>query len=56
VRVRLREDAEPIELEVARLRLIFFYDVDIALMALEIAAPDLPLENAVELIDRFGRP
>ena len=56
VRVRLREDAEPIELEVAKLRLIFFYDVDIALMALEIAARDLPLENAVELIDRFGRP
>jgi hypothetical protein len=56
VRVRLREDAEPIALEVARLRLIFFYDVDIALMALEIAARDLPLESTVELIDRFGRP
>ena len=55
-RVRLRCDSEPIELEVARLRLVFFYDVDIALMALEIAARDLPLEDAVELVDRFGRP
>lgn len=55
-RVRLRADTEPLEFEVARLRLIFFYDVDIAVMALEIAAADLPLEDAVELIDRFGRP
>src|ERR1700687_3414892 len=36
VHVRLSEDAMPLELDVARLRLIFFYDVDIALLALEV--------------------
>jgi hypothetical protein len=56
VHVRLREDSMPLELEVARLRLIFFYDVDIALMALEVVGKDLPLAYVVETMDRFGRP
>ena len=56
VHVRLSEDSMPIEFDVARLRLIFFYDVDIALLALEIVARDLPLAFAVETMDRFGRP
>jgi hypothetical protein len=56
VHVRLREDSMPLELEVARLRLIFFYDVDIALMALEVVGRDLPLADVVETMDRFGRP
>jgi hypothetical protein len=55
-RVRLRADAEPLEFEVARVRLMFFYDVDIALFALEIVGRDLPLSEAVEVMDRFGRP
>ena len=56
VHVRLREDSMPIEFDVARLRLIFFYDVDIALLALEIVAQELPLADAIETMDRFGRP
>jgi hypothetical protein len=56
VHVRLREDSMPLELDVERLRLIFFYDVDIALLALEIVGRDIALADAVELIDRFGRP
>jgi hypothetical protein len=56
VRVRLTPKAEPIDFGVARLRLVFFYDVDIALLALEIVARDLPLADAVETMDRFGRP
>jgi len=56
VRIQLREDSDPIEFDVGRLRLIFFYDVEIALLAIEIVARDLPLEAAVETMDRFGRP
>jgi hypothetical protein len=54
--VHLRKDAEPLELDVERVRLMFFYDVDIALFALEIVGNDVPLPDAVETMDRFGRP
>ncbi len=55
-RVRLRADDAPIDLAVARTRLVFFYDQDVTLLALEVVAHDLPLEDAIELLDRFGRP
>jgi hypothetical protein len=56
VRVRLSDACAPLEFEVARVRLMFFYDVDIALFAIEIVGRDLPLADAVEVMDRFGRP
>jgi hypothetical protein len=56
VRVTLRQGCEAIDFAVARLRLVFFYDVDIALLALEIVGRDVPLADAVEVMDRFGRP
>jgi len=56
VRVRLRQASEPIDLAVARTRLVFFYDQDVAILAFEVVARDLPLEDAIELMDRFGRP
>ena len=56
IRVHLEQGSAPVEFEVARLRLVFFYDVDITLLALEIVARDLPLDLAVETMDRFGRP
>jgi len=55
-RVTLRADETPLDFEVTRLRLIFFYDVDIALLAIEIVAHDVPLADVVETMDRFGRP
>ena len=55
-RVILREGQAPLDLDVARLRLIFFYDVDIALLALEVHGRDVPLADAIEIMDRFGRP
>lgn len=55
-RVTLEAGRASVEFDVTRLRLAFFYDVDIAILALEIAAKDLPLEDAVETMDRFGRP
>jgi hypothetical protein len=56
VHVRLREDCAPIEFKVERTRLTFFYDVDIALLAFEIVGRDIPLADAIETMDRFGRP
>jgi hypothetical protein len=55
-RVRLRTEDAPIDLGVARVRLVFFYDQDVALLALELKAQDIALEDAIEIIDRFGRP
>jgi len=56
VHLRLREDSPPIEFAVERLRLIFFFDVDIAILALEIVGRDIALADAIETMDRFGRP
>ncbi|MBC8021590.1 MAG: hypothetical protein H7Y14_00630 [Burkholderiales bacterium] len=56
VHVRLREDCAPIEFTVERTRLTFFYDVDIALLAFEIVGRDIALADAIETMDRFGRP
>jgi len=56
IRVTLHAGQEPVELEVGRLRLYLFNDVDIAIVAFEVFGYDIPLEQAVELLDRFGRP
>ena len=55
-RVRMGANDAPIVLAVARTRLVFFYDQDVTLLALEVVAHDLPLEDAIDLMDRFGRP
>ena len=56
VEVELVKDAQTIHLDVLRARLYFFYDIDVAVAVLEVAGKDIPLADAVELIDRFGRP
>ena len=56
VRVRLEAGADEISMQVRRARLYFFYDIDVALAVLEVAGKDIPLEAAVEIMDRFGRP
>ena len=56
IHVRLRPDDVPLVLDVMRLRLYFFYDIDIALVALEVAGKDIALDAAIELMDRLGRP
>ncbi len=56
VEVELVKGAATIHLDVLRARLYFFYDIDVAVAVLEVAGKDIPLEQAVELMDRFGRP
>ena len=54
-RVTLRAGTEPLLLEVARAELFFFYDIDQAILAVEIVGRDLTLEQTHELLFRFGR-
>ena len=56
VRLRTEPDAEEITLTVQRARLYFFYDIDVAVAVLEVAGTNIPLDTAVEIMDRFGRP
>jgi len=55
VRVVPRPGDAPITLEVVHADLYFFYDVDVVLLNVEVAANDLTLAQAQELLYRFGR-
>ena len=56
-RLRLTLDGRPapLELGVAHVDLYFFYDIDVAIVAVEAYADDLDLADAQELLFRFGR-
>ena len=56
VRIEVEAGGPKVSLQVRRARLYFFYDIDVALAVLEVAGKDIPLETAVEIMDRFGRP
>jgi hypothetical protein len=55
VRVVLREGDAPVTLKVVHVDLYFFYGVDVVLLNVEVAADELPLPLAQELMYRFGR-
>ncbi len=54
-RVTLSRGDEPIDLKVVHVDLYFFFDIDIALLALEVCTENLALETAQNLLFRFGR-
>jgi len=54
-RLTFYDDPEPIDFRVARVELCFFVDVDLAILALEIFADDLPMARVQETLFRFGR-
>ena len=54
--IRLRPGDAAITLEVLRVRMYFFYDIDVALLVFEVSGRDLPLPDVVDIMDRFGRP
>ncbi len=56
LRIQLHPEREFISLHVNRVRLYFFYDIDVALVAFEVTGHNLALEDAVEIMDRLGRP
>ena len=56
VDIELSQGDAAIKLDVLRARLYFFYDIDIAIAVLEVAGKNIALADAVEIMDRFGRP
>lgn len=55
VRVTLARDSAPVTLNVAHVDLYFFFDIDIAILALEVYADDIPFDIAQNIMFRFGR-
>ena len=55
VRVVTRPGSAPITLNVVHVDLYFFFDVDVVLLNVEVETGDLTLEQAQELLYRFGR-
>lgn len=55
VHVTLHAGQPVIALDVARVELYFFYDIDMAVLAVEIACEDISLEQAENILFRFGR-
>jgi hypothetical protein len=55
VRIVPRPGDEPVTMQVVHVDLYFFYGVDIVLLNVEVAADDVPLPLAQELMYRFGR-
>ena len=55
VRLELAPGSAPVDLKIAHIDLYFFYDIDIAILVLEVAADNLPLATAQDIMLRFGR-
>ena len=55
LRVTLTRDAAPIELKIAHVDLYFFFDIDVAILALEFHADNVPLTTAQDIMFRLGR-
>jgi hypothetical protein len=55
VSVTLAPDDTPIRLQVEHIDLIFFFDVDVIVLNVELHGRDLPLPQAQELLYRLGR-
>ncbi|WP_287986505.1 hypothetical protein [Piscinibacter sp.] len=55
VRAVTRPGEPALRLDIVHVDLYFFYDVDVVILNLEVAANDLPLPRAQELLYRFGR-
>lgn len=55
VRLFLERDGAPLDLDVAHVDLYFFYDLDIAILALEVHAAGLSLAQVHDVMFRLGR-
>jgi len=54
-RVTPRPGATPLVLDIVHVDLYFFYDVDVVLLNVELGINELPLNQAQDLLYRFGR-
>jgi len=55
LRVWLTPEAEPVTLSVAHVDLLFFHDMDVVVLNVELFAEDIPLTLAHQMLYRFGR-
>lgn len=55
VRITFPGEAPPVTFDVAHVDLYFFYDIDIAILTMEIAGERIPLSQALDTLYRFGR-
>jgi CorA-like Mg2+ transporter protein len=55
VRVLLTPGAKPVELKVAHVDLYFFYEIDVAILALELFSDDINLADVQDVMFRLGR-
>ena len=55
VRLAARPDDAPLTMDIVHVDLYFFFDVDVVLLNVEVAASDVSLAQAQELLYRFGR-
>ena len=55
VRMTFKENNQPISFDIVHLDLYFFYDIDVVILVVEIAADDLDLRQVQETLYRFGR-
>jgi len=55
VRITLQKGDTALTLDIAHIDLYFFFDIDVAILALEITADEIPLKTAEDLLFRFGR-
>ena len=51
----LTPDTQPLDLSVAHVDLYFFFEIDIAILALELFTDDIPLAAAQDVMFRLGR-
>lgn len=55
VRITLTDETAPILLKVTHIELYFFYDIDVAFLALEVTGKDILLKQAMDILYRLGR-
>lgn len=55
VRLTFEQLAEPIVLKIAHVDLYFFFDIDVAILAVEITGEDLAIHDVMDILFRFGR-
>ncbi|CAK0756734.1 conserved hypothetical protein [Gammaproteobacteria bacterium] len=55
VRLTFQQEIAPVTLLVQRADLLFFYDINIIILIVEVVGKDLPLPVAQEILFRFGR-
>jgi len=55
VRITLKHEKEPIVLKVAHIELYFFFDIDVAFLALEVTGKNIKLNHVMDILYRLGR-